>query len=797
MNEQATLVPTCAIRSLLTVAQTGNREMQASNTRQQQIRLELLQSLMQSQKYGAELGVLLSGLFCLGLESNWPIWVIDGWFLMQLCLQTSYGLFLKRNLRDPNLLEKTESTTRKLTGYFALTSVGWTVMIPLFWIPGNDSQNHVLLTIMIVHSLISALTVYHVRAFSIALALPSSIMSVFLCFFMLDDFFTIFGLCLVALFINVAYGTASKRLAAEETIRLRLRNANLIRDLAAARDLSEMARNSAEEANDLLLARENRFRALVENAFDMILVTNNVGVITYTTPSLSRLGFDPETIIGQNVRDLLPADDFSEIMRKEIDEEGRTSKIRQREFYVKENGYNKYYLKATITDMRDDDSIQGYVINMSDITQRKRNEHDLENHLQVLQDLTQGRPLQEVMTRLALGAEATNSTARAAVFLIDENNNLSVCAAPSLPASFHRHILRVWDNHQNRLFGKAAMAGQRIITTDLQNPEHGEDIAEMAREINAQTIWFEPIIGANGKIVGSIALYFQDKKTPDTTAINFMKSASHVASIAVERRRADKELRRAKEAAELANRSKTKFLANMSHELRTPLNAIIGFSEIMENNMFGPLGSARYTEYATDINNSGKHLLSVIDDILDIAKIEAGQMKLHVEDVDLTSVINWSVDMVRSRTNEKHQSIKRHLPDNLPALKADLRAMRQVMLNILSNAMKFTPAHGEISISGNISDDGNLVITVADNGIGIPADKLEEVLQPFGQVDDAVSRQHGGTGLGLPITKSLIESQGGRFYLESEMNKGTRVIIVWPLSRLQLPQYPESKAAAS
>lgn len=770
--------------------------MQASVTRRQQIRLELLQSLMQSQKYGAPLSVLLAGLFALGFQSIWPAWVTVGWFLMMVVIQARYGLFLKRSTKDPKLSEKTESATRELAQHFALTSLAWCLMVMLFWGAGSEHQDNTLLTILIITSIYSAVTIYHVGIFTLTLALPTALLSVLLCFFALDSFFTIFGVGLVALYINVIYAAISKRHEAQETVSLRLRNADLIRDLARAHDISEMARNSAEQANALLQARENRFRALVDNAFDMILVTDNVGAITYTTPSLSRLGFDPVSIIGKNVRDLLPAEDFSAIMRKEIDEEGRTSKIRHREFYVKENGHNKFYLKATITDMLDDTSIQGYIINMSDITQRKRNERDLENHLQVLQDLTTGRPLQEVMTRLALGAEANNGSARAAVFLIDENNKLSVCAAPNLPESFHDHIIGVWDNHQNRDFGKAAMAGQRIIATDLQNPKHGEDIAAMAHAIDAQTIWFEPIMGSNGKTVGSIALYFHDKQMPDTTALNFMNSASHVASIAVERRRADKELRRAKETAELANRSKTKFLANMSHELRTPLNAIIGFSEIMENGMFGPLGSARYTEYASDIHDSGKHLLSVIDDILDIAKIEAGQMKLHLEEVNISNVIDWSVDMVRSRTNEKHQLVTRHLPNDIPLLKADLRAMRQVTLNILSNAMKFTPAHGQISITADMSENGDLFITVEDNGIGIPADKLEEVLQPFGQVDDAISRQHGGTGLGLPITKSLIESQGGHFHLESEPNKGTRAIIVWPLAQLNSPQQLTSKAAA-
>ncbi len=248
--------------------------------------------------------------------------------------------------------------------------------------------------------------------------------------------------------------------------------------------------------------------------------------------------------------------------------------------------------------------------------------------------------------------------------------------------------------------------------------------------------------------------------------------------------RAKRESDAARARAEEANRAKSHFLANMSHELRTPLNAIIGFSEIMESNMFGPLGSARYTEYAKDIHDSGRHLLSVIDDILDIAKIEAGKYTVQIENVDIAAIIDWSVDMVRTRTNEKHQKITRHVPNSLPVLRADQRAMRQVVLNLLSNAMKFTPERGEIGIDVELGDQGEMRLTISDNGIGIPADKIDEVLQPFGQVDDAVSRQHGGTGLGLPITKSLIEMQGGQFQLESVLGKGTRAVMTWPTGRM-------------
>ena len=285
--------------------------------------------------------------------------------------------------------------------------------------------------------------------------------------------------------------------------------------------------------------------------------------------------------------------------------------------------------------------------------------------------------------------------------------------------------------------------------------------------------------------IGAVALYLPQPRKPSTWERAHLLGIAHLAGIAIERKRAEQDLHEAMETAEMASRAKSKFLANMSHELRTPLNAIIGFSEIMRDGLFGELGSPRYSEYAKDIHDSGSHLLSVIDDILDISKIEAGRYPIEEQELDLAEIIQWSIEIVRPRTSEKRQGVSLTVPDGLPHIHADMRAMRQIMLNLLSNASKFTPDQGRIDVVVRLRENGDVELAVSDTGIGIPAEKLEEVMEPFRQVDESTARQHGGTGLGLPITRSLAELHGGTFHLTSALGRGTVATIVLPGFRLR------------
>ena len=235
----------------------------------------------------------------------------------------------------------------------------------------------------------------------------------------------------------------------------------------------------------------------------------------------------------------------------------------------------------------------------------------------------------------------------------------------------------------------------------------------------------------------------------------------------------------AKLRAEAANHAKSEFLANMSHELRTPLNAINGFSEIMSSEMFGPLGHPRYKEYAGDILSSGQHLLSLINDILDMSKIEAGKLNLHFEPVVVDEVVEDTLRLVRQRAEKAGLKVRVHLPQ-LPEITADFRALKQILLNLLTNAVKFTPTGGTLTVSA-IATETNVHITVADTGIGIARKDMERLARPFEQIENQFSKTKEGTGLGLALTKSLIEMHNGRFEVDSLLGEGTTCTVILPI----------------
>ena len=310
-------------------------------------------------------------------------------------------------------------------------------------------------------------------------------------------------------------------------------------------------------------------------------------------------------------------------------------------------------------------------------------------------------------------------------------------------------------------------------------------------DVNQRAAWLA-FIQVNNRYTEETAIYTKDgrivwvslsgHKTHDAqTGVSGIECTMYDIT---ERRKAEMGATRAKEQADFANRSKSEFLANMSHELRTPLNAIIGFSEIIKDQLFGAVGQQQYVEYAKDIYDSGQLLLSLINDILDMSKIEAGKRQLQDVSLNIAAIVESVSRLVAARAKEGKVRLNLHIPRDFPNLRGEEKAMKQILTNLLTNAVKFTPEGGSVTLSAMIDADDRMVINVTDSGIGIAPENIAVALAPFGQIESALSRKHQGTGLGLPLTKALVELHGGTLTLASELGNGTTVAMSFPQERV-------------
>ena len=506
--------------------------------------------------------------------------------------------------------------------------------------------------------------------------------------------------------------------------------------------LEELQRSRAALAQS-----EARYRMLAEQAPVMMHSIDPSGRICSVSDLwLATLGYQRDEVIGRPSTDFLTEASRNYARDVILPDYMRTGVCRDVAYqFVKRNGDVIDILLSAVAERDAGGEILRSIAILVDVTERRRAEIELRFSEARLRALADNSPLIIFMKDLAGRYVVVN-----------------------------REFIRHHSHPETDIVGKT--------TFDLFPSDEAAEYAKHDHEVieNGQAVRREFVNGAadNPQIWSAL-------KFPIVNSAGATIGVGCIESNITEQKRTEQALHAAKEQAEAANRTKSEFLANMSHELRTPLNAILGFSEIMRAEMFGPMGARRYLDYAQDIYQSGSLLLELINDILDLSKIEAGRVELHDEIINIGDLVDGALRFTQERAAVNGITIVQEVDPKLPLLRADRRLLTQILLNLLSNATKFTPSGGRISISAAVGDTGDLAVRVADTGIGIAPADIVRVLEAFGQVESALSRKHGGTGLGLPLAKGLAELHGGRLDIVSDVGKGTTVTVSLPAKRLQ------------
>lgn len=486
------------------------------------------------------------------------------------------------------------------------------------------------------------------------------------------------------------------------------------------------------------------FGAVLDQAADSIEMSGDDFTLTYVNPAFEAMsGYAAAEVVGRHPGDLFRPREFDPDFYTQIEDTVRSGKPWSGLLRARRKDGTEYEQEAAISPVFNENG-------------------DIENFVAIKRDISQ-----RVATQIAL----------------TESEEQYRKLMSSTPDGIYVHVdskIVLANDAAVEMFGAADQAeliGKSIF--DLIDPEIGPVVEENRRRMFTgveETIRMEQKrLRLDGEMFWASVSVTSMNWKGERGALVILRDIS-------DQRQAQSELVRAMEAAEIANKSKSDFLANMSHELRTPLNAIIGFSEIMQNEMFGEIGNDRYTAYARDIHESGMHLLYVINDILDLSKIEAGKLSLTLSDVSLADAIDASMRLMRQSANDANVTIEPKFGDDLPIIRVDLRMLKQMLMNLVSNAIKFTPSGGRVRITAAKAGSEHVKIAVVDTGVGIPPEDLSRVLEPFIQSQNPILPRETGTGLGLPLTKSLAELHGGTFQLWSRVGFGTRAVLRLPIT---------------
>lgn len=547
----------------------------------------------------------------------------------------------------------------------------------------------------------------------------------------------------------------------------------------ARRLLEEIGERTRSEI--ALRENEQKFKDIAEMASDWFWeMDENLRFSYFSGRNFSVTGYEPSRLIGRTRQEMTNEPMTSEKWKNHIKDLDERRYFRNFEFDTKTASGRNICISISGKPVFDSDGVfTGYRGAGADVTAHREAEKKLQathNELEIMVAERTKQLKKEIEERKKTQKFLEESEERNRAVLETVPDGIVTIAAHGLIEDLNPAAVKIFGYSRDELIGRNIS----MLMPEPFSSEHDRYID------NYITTGEAKIIGKGREVPG---LRKDGTVFPLAIAVGEISGKGEKRFTATMRditdqKNAEKSLHLAKEEAETASLTKSEFMANMSHELRSPLNAIIGFSDSMKMKVFGPLGNAKYDEYIVNIHESGQHLLDLINDILDLSVVESGNLTFRETDIDILKLANASLNMIRPRAEQKRIRIKADIPPDIPMLLADERRCKQILINLLTNAVKFTPKGGDVILSAGLIDTGGLFISVTDSGIGMSKEGLETALTAFGQIRDTSAKTHEGAGLGLPLAKSLTESQGGTLSIESDQDKGTVVMIRFPKEKI-------------
>jgi len=560
---------------------------------------------------------------------------------------------------------------------------------------------------------------------------------------------------------------------------------------------------------------EKKYRNLVNEVNDGFYIIDKQGFLTFANKGLAKiLGFaESEELIGRNIREFIPEDSLAKV----IGNYGLSikNKISTGNFELNAIQINGQAININISYVLilEKDQAVGFRGIIRDISEQKHTEKLKREQSEILESIIRRTPIPVILELIVKLAESENQKSFCSIFLLnEEGTHLHVVAAPSLPEFYRRANDNLEVGENNGSNGAAAFLKKPAIAEDVLTHPNWIPYRKFAIKANLRSCWSLPILDSKDNVLGTFSIYHSEPKSPSSKDLEILKSLVDLTSIAITNNRVEEEIQKAnadleikvdkrtiqlsetnkkltnaKVIAEDANRMKSEFLANMSHEIRTPLNSIVGFSSILKEKL---CGQNIFVEYLDNILVSSSILLNLINDILDLSKVEAGRMVIDLQPVNLDDIVKEVQSVFQIKALEKGLSLNFIIQNDIPkSLITDERYLRQILLNLIGNAVKFTHK-GSVDVLIDVLPKDvegskiDLKFSVKDTGIGVPADQLLTIFDPFIQASKKDRNRYGGTGLGLSITRRLVELLGGTIFVESEEDKGS--VFCFSLSNVEI-----------